>query len=80
VTARREVGRVASLDRTTACRCQVQRTEISLEKRDGEMWLSIAVGGQLLSARIEPGLAIRLGTDLLDLGFSLAPDFRAKGH
>jgi hypothetical protein len=80
VTARREIGRVASLDRTMSCRCQAQRTQLSIEKRDGAVWLSIAVDGQLLWARIEPGLAIRLGTDLLGLGFSLAPDFRAEGH
>lgn len=71
---------MASLDRTLSCGCQAERSELRLEKREGAVWVSIAVGGQLLSARIEPGLAIRMGTDLLNLGFSLAPEFREGGH
>jgi hypothetical protein len=62
------------------CECQIRRTAINLEEREGAVWLSVAVGDQVVSARIEPSLAIRLGTDLLDLGFSLAPDLRVEGH
>ncbi len=71
---------MAGPDRTATCRCHVGRTEIDLRYRDGAVWLSLAVSGQVVSARIESDLAIRLGTDPLDLGFSLAPDFRAEGH
>jgi hypothetical protein len=71
---------MASLDRTIACRRLALCTDVSLDRRDGVVWLSITAGGQQLSARIAPGVAINLGADLLDLGFMLAPEFRAEGH
>ena len=80
VAARREFERMANLDRTMSRPRQAQRTELRLEGRDGAVWLSIAVGGQHLSARIEPGLATRMGTDLIDMALSLAPEFGAEGH
>ena len=71
---------MASLDRSVPCRWQFEGNQLTREGPDGDVSLSITVEGQLLSVRMQPVQAIRMGTVLLDLGLSLDPAPRGEGH